>query len=89
MKVLATQLHDQYVDDDGRSVALLNQDVIVLSALATEALRLARTPMKVEELARLLGERFGAPDGVSLEEATTAVVDSLKVRGLLADVTRS
>lgn len=87
MTVVAARLDDQVVDSDGRSVVLVGQDVSVISALATAALRLAEDPITANDLGRRLADLFGEPAHGSVAEATGIVVASLLARGLLAEVT--
>lgn len=85
MSIEPIRLRDQVVDEDGTSVVMVGADILVLSAMATELLRLVvagcgSTPALTQQLI----QAFGEPGrGVSPDELVTALVDDLAGRGLL------
>lgn len=83
MSVRRTAWVDWYVADD-ESAVLLGDTVVVLSALATVLIdAIGEGDAEVEELASVLQDTFGAPDGVDVVEATRAAVDTLVESGVL------
>ncbi len=85
MNVEPIRLRDQVVDEDGTSVVMVGADVLVLSALATELVRLVGAGcISTSALAQQLVRVFGEPDGdASPEQLVVAQVADLERRGLL------
>jgi hypothetical protein len=79
---------DEYIEDDESAVLFDDGRVLVLSALATEAVRLvAAGTDRTDQLKDLLLARFGPPPpGILPGSVTSAVVDSLIEQGLLSMV---
>lgn len=85
MNVEPIRPRDQVVDEDGTSVVMIGADVLVLSALATELLRLVGAGCSsTSALTQQLVRAFGEPDGdASPEQLVVAQVADLERRGLL------
>lgn len=85
MNVEPSQLRDQVVDDDGTSVVMVGADVLVLSTMATELLRLVAAGCRsTSALTQELVRAFGEPGGdASPEQLVVAQVADLEQCGLL------
>lgn len=84
MKVRRVPWLDEYVED-GESAVLVEDQVFVLSPLATSLLAaIGGSVRDVAEVAGVLGDAFGAPpDGTALVDATEAAVRELAAQGLV------
>lgn len=85
MKVEPIRLRDRVVDEDGTSVVMVGADVLVLSAMATELLRLVAAGFRsTSALTQELVGAFGEPAGdASPERLVAAQIADLEQRGLL------
>lgn len=89
MKVEAAQLLDQVIDEDGSSVVMVDNQVMVLSALATEVLAvLGSGPRHTTELVAHLRKTFGDPGATGDADALVAdLVEDLRSRAVVRVVT--
>ncbi|MFB9312312.1 PqqD family peptide modification chaperone [Nocardioides plantarum] len=76
-----------WYDDGRRSAVLVDDQVIVLSTLATSMVRHVVGGTLVDDLVTALVTEFGAPDGGDAHTATQAAVRDLVECGVLAEVT--
>jgi hypothetical protein len=84
VKVRRVPWLDEYVEG-GESAVLVDNQVFVLSQLATTILEvIGDSVVAVSEVADVLGETFGAPpDGTDLLDATLGAVRELVLQGLV------
>lgn len=84
MNVRRRPFDDEYVED-GESAVLLDDQVFVLSPIATTILGfVGSSTVSVAEVAEVLRETYGdPPDGSHLLATTTAAVEALAELGLL------
>jgi hypothetical protein len=68
---------------DGETAVLLPDTVVRLSAIGAAIFDLTEQPVELEELAALLGARFGVPDDSTAQEATARAVADLIQHGVL------
>jgi hypothetical protein len=73
------------VTRDGETAVLVGGHAVRLSPLSSEIFDLTGEPITVEELARQLEARFGAPQGRSTHDATKDAVADMVHHGVLRE----
>lgn len=82
MRVRAVRVADEVVRE-GRSVVLLDSQVLEVSEIGTAVRALAPGWTGVEEVAGRLEEEFGAPEGGATLEHTVTLLRELAAAGLV------
>lgn len=72
-----------HLETEEGELVLYERELVALNPLASVVFALCAQPTTMEALAVHLAEVFGAPDGVSVLEATRDIVDQLVARGVL------
>ena len=70
---------------DGETAVLVTGRVVRLGELSSMIYALCAEPIEVEQLARALETSFGAPEGISVVQATKDAVADLVRHGVLVE----
>jgi hypothetical protein len=83
MRATRREVEDEYAED-GQCALLVEQEIVVLSPLASLVWTLlADGPKATRELVPTLVEAFGAPEGSSPDELTDTCLEQLAAQGLV------